>query len=103
LYPSAQPLETVTPGKTSDGIIVNVTARDTRRVDMVFGIDYGDDLACARDLILEIVEADEGILKDPAPAVALADLADSSVNAALHTLARACLRCAPCPGAFAGL
>ncbi|WP_026185992.1 mechanosensitive ion channel family protein [Thioalkalivibrio thiocyanodenitrificans] len=75
---------TVPNGKISDGIIVNVTARDTRRVDLVFGIGYGDDLARARDLILEIVEADERILKDPAPAVVLADLADSSVNIAVR-------------------
>jgi small conductance mechanosensitive channel len=51
---------------------------------VVFGIGYGDDLARARDLILEIVEADERILKAPAPAVVLADLADSSVNIAVR-------------------
>jgi small conductance mechanosensitive channel len=75
---------TVPNGRISDGIIVNVTARDTRRVDLVFGIGYGDDLGRARELIMEILEADERILKDPAPAVVLAELTDSSVNIAVR-------------------
>jgi small conductance mechanosensitive channel len=71
-------------GKISDGIIVNVTARNTRRVDLVFGIGYGDDLARARELIQGVIDGDERILGDPAPAVVLADLADSSVNIAVR-------------------
>ena len=52
----------------------------TRRVDMVFGIGYGDDLKKAKQLLQEIVEADERVLKDPAPTIAVSELADSSVN-----------------------
>jgi small conductance mechanosensitive channel len=60
--------------------ITNNTARDTRRVDMVFGIGYEDDMRQARDLMMEIVKSDERVLSEPAPAVVLGELADSSVN-----------------------
>lgn len=66
------------------GTIVNVSAKDTRRIDLVFGIGYDDDLAKARELIWEVIKSDERILKDPEPAVALAELADSSVNIAVR-------------------
>jgi small conductance mechanosensitive channel len=64
---------------TSDNI-VNYSAKDTRRVDMVFGIAYGDDIDKAKALIHEELAKDDRILKDPAPTVALVELADSSVN-----------------------
>jgi small conductance mechanosensitive channel len=60
--------------------IVNYSANGTRRVDMVFGIGYGDDIDKARDIINGIIAADSRILKDPAPTVALSELGDSSVN-----------------------
>lgn len=62
------------------GIITNVSAKPTRRVDMVFGIGYSDDIDKARDVILDILNSDERVLKDPAPQVAVSELADSSVN-----------------------
>ena len=62
------------------GNIVNWSATGTRRVDMVFGIGYDDDIDKAKQVIGEILAADERILKDPAPQVALSELADSSVN-----------------------
>ena len=62
------------------GNITNYSARDTRRVDMVFGIGYDDDIKKAKDILLELVESDERILKDPEPLVAVSELADSSVN-----------------------
>jgi small conductance mechanosensitive channel len=60
--------------------IINYSARKTRRVDMVFGIGYGDDIALAKSIIHEILAADSRILKDPEPDVAVSELADSSVN-----------------------
>ncbi|MEJ2139213.1 MAG: mechanosensitive ion channel [Gammaproteobacteria bacterium] len=63
-----------------DGIITNVTANDTRRVDLVFGIGYGDDIDKAYKVLQDIVDNDARILKDPAPSIALNALADSSVN-----------------------
>jgi small conductance mechanosensitive channel len=67
-------------GAIFGGTITNVSKRDTRRVDMKFGIGYDDDLLKAKNILLEILQADDRILKDPAPAVAVAELADSSVN-----------------------
>lgn len=71
---------TVPNGAIFSGKIVNVSARATRRIDMVFGIGYGDDIGKARSLIMQILSQDARILPDPAPAVSLAELADSSVN-----------------------
>lgn len=60
--------------------ITNYSARDTRRVDMVFGISYDDDIRKAKQLLEEIVSADDRVLPEPAPVIALSELADSSVN-----------------------
>lgn len=62
------------------GTIVNVSAKPTRRVDMVFGIGYDDDMKKAREIMLEVINADERVLKDPAVVIAVDELADSSVN-----------------------
>jgi small conductance mechanosensitive channel len=67
-------------GSIYGGTITNYSARETRRVDMVFGIGYGDDIKKAKALLEKIVTADERVLKDPAPVIALSELADSSVN-----------------------
>jgi small conductance mechanosensitive channel len=66
-------------GMTS-GNVVNYSTKGTRRVDMAFGISYGDDIDKARGVIEEIIASDERILKEPAPTVAVSELADSSVN-----------------------
>ncbi|MBX2857659.1 MAG: mechanosensitive ion channel [Cellvibrionaceae bacterium] len=62
------------------GTIVNYSAKSTRRVDLVIGIGYDDDIRKARDLIMQVINADERILQDPAPVVALNELGDSSLN-----------------------
>lgn len=62
------------------GNIINYSAKDTRRVDLVFGIGYGDDIKLAKETLSEIIAADERVLKDPAPTIAVSELADSSVN-----------------------
>lgn len=62
------------------GNITNFSAKDTRRVDMVFGIGYDDDIKKAKDLLLELIDDDDRILKDPEALVAVSELADSSVN-----------------------
>ena len=67
-------------GAIYGGTITNLSARATRRIDMVFGIGYGDDIKKAKDILMQAMESDERVLKDPAPMVALAELADSSVN-----------------------
>lgn len=60
--------------------ITNFSARPLRRVDMVFGVSYADDLRQVRELLEQIVAADPRILADPAPAIVVGELADSSVN-----------------------
>lgn len=73
--------EVIVPnGSVIDNNITNYSARDTRRVDMVFGISYDDDIRKAKKLLEEIVAADDRVLPTPAPVVALSALADSSVN-----------------------
>lgn len=62
------------------GIITNYSIKDTRRVDMEFGIGYSDDIDKARSAILEVLSSDSRILKDPTPDVFVGTLADSSVN-----------------------
>jgi small conductance mechanosensitive channel len=60
--------------------ITNVTGTDKRRVDMVFGIGYSDDIAKAQKILEDILQKHEAILKDPEPVVKVHELADSSVN-----------------------
>lgn len=72
-------------GAISNGIITNFSEQDTRRVDMVFGIGYNDDIQKAKAALNAIVDADERVLKDPAPQVVVAELADSSVNFKVRT------------------
>lgn len=67
-------------GDISNGSIVNYSTEETRRVDMSFGIGYGDDIQKAKEVINGLIEADTRILKDPAPMVRVSELGDSSVN-----------------------
>ncbi len=60
--------------------ITNYSAKKTRRVDMVFGVGYDDDLRKAKEILQRIVDDDPRVLEDPAPVVAVSELADSSVN-----------------------
>ena len=60
--------------------IKNFAANDTRRNDMVMGISYGDDIGKAIEVINGILGSDPRVLADPAPVVAVSELADSSVN-----------------------
>lgn len=64
---------------TADNI-VNWSVKGTRRVDLTMGIGYDDDIDQARQVMTDIMAADERILKDPAPQISVAELADSSVN-----------------------
>ncbi len=66
--------------KLTTGNITNWSAKETRRVDLVIGIGYGDDIDKAKKIMADILANDERILKDPAPNIAVVELADSSVN-----------------------
>lgn len=73
--------EVIVPnGGIIGGVITNFSARPTRRVDMVFGIAYDDDLRKARQILEEIIAADDRVLAEPAPVITVGELADSSVN-----------------------
>ena len=60
--------------------IINYSAKATRRVDMVFGIGYDDDMKQAKAVLEKILADHEFVLSDPPPQVVVAELADSSVN-----------------------
>jgi len=60
--------------------IKNYNGFDTRRIDLVMGISYDDDIQVAMDTISKIVNADERVLADPAPQIAVSNLGDSSVD-----------------------
>jgi small conductance mechanosensitive channel len=61
-------------------VIINVTASDTRRVDLVFGISYGDSIEQAQKVLEEVVAQHPLVLNDPAPNIRVNELAASSVN-----------------------
>lgn len=67
-----------------ESIITNYSANNTRRVDMIIGVGYDDDLDKVRRTLRELVDAEDRILKDPECLIAVAELADSSVNFALR-------------------
>ena len=66
--------------KLTNDNIINWSATGTRRVDLVFGIGYDDDIDKAKSIINEALDADSRVLKNPSPKVAVSELADSSVN-----------------------
>ncbi len=61
-------------------VITNITAEDTRRIDLVIGIGYDDDIKKAKQILEDLTNSDKRILEDPATTVAVAELGDSSVN-----------------------
>jgi small conductance mechanosensitive channel len=71
------------------GNITNYSAKGTRRVDLVFGIGYGDDIDHAKKVIMDVLAKEERILKDPATTIGVVELADSSVNIAVRPWVRA--------------
>ena len=71
---------TVPNGSITGGSITNYSAKPTRRIDMVFGIGYGDDIKQAKQILHDLVAADSRILADPPVTIAVSELADSSVN-----------------------
>jgi len=60
--------------------ITNFSAKETRRLDLIFGVSYADDVAQVKAVLKEIAESDERVLKEPAPQILMSELADSSVN-----------------------
>ena len=67
-------------GAMSSGTITNYTLTPSRRVEWIIGIEYGEDVEKARQIVLDILKADERVSKDPAPMVVLSQLNNSSVD-----------------------
>ena len=65
-------------------VITNVTAQRTRRVDLVFGISYEDDVEKAQKVLESILDDHEAVLDDPEPIVRVLELGESSVNFAVR-------------------
>jgi small conductance mechanosensitive channel len=77
-------------GAISNGPITNFTAEDIRRVDMEFGIGYGDDIKKAKQILSDLINADERVLREPAePFIALKELGESSVNFVIRAWSKA--------------
>jgi small conductance mechanosensitive channel len=70
--------------KVVSGNLTNYSANPTRRIDMVIGIGYEDDIRKAKRVLEQIVTSDERVLKDPAPIVAVSELGESSVDFVLR-------------------
>ena len=67
-------------GSLSNGNIVNYSTEGTRRVDLVFGVGYDSDIKKTKEVFTQVLASHPKILKDPAPTIAVSELADSSIN-----------------------
>jgi small conductance mechanosensitive channel len=67
-------------GTLSNNVIVNASAKDTRRVDLVASVAYGTDIDFAKSVIAKVCEKNDLIFKDPAPFIALTEMGSSSLN-----------------------
>lgn len=67
-------------GSLSNGNIVNYSATGTRRVDLTFGVSYDAEIKKTKEVLQQVLDDNPSILKDPAPTIAVSELADSSVN-----------------------
>ncbi len=67
-----------------DDNIINYSAREQRRIDLVIGISYDDDIGKAKSIIEKVVSEESRVLKDPAPVIMVFELGDSSVNLAVR-------------------
>ncbi|MEE2944447.1 MAG: mechanosensitive ion channel domain-containing protein [Pseudomonadota bacterium] len=67
-------------GQAWGSVITNFSHHETRRCDLAFGIDYGDDIEKAKAIITKLAGADSRVLKDPEPWVRVTNLGDSSVD-----------------------
>lgn len=75
---------TIPNSQIYSGTITNITACDTRRIDLVIGIGYDDDIKKAKTLVENIINNDPAILKDPAPTIMVLELGESSVDLAIR-------------------
>jgi len=84
LYTPDNKVVTIPNTAVTSATITNFSANDKRRLDLTFGIGYGDDLKLAKTILEDIIKSDERVLSDPAPFVGVRELGDSSVNFAFR-------------------
>lgn len=75
-------------GGLATGAVTNFSAHETRRIEWVFGIGYGERFDKAKSVLIKLIEADDRILKEPAPFIALSGLGDSSVDITVRVWTR---------------
>lgn len=75
-------------GSIINGVITNYSSKDTRRMDLTFGIGYGDNIKLAKDIIHDVIASDSRILSDPAPQIVVKNLGESSVDFAVRPWAK---------------
>ena len=74
-------IELIVPnGNLYSAAITNYSVRDTRRLDLAVGIDYADDIAKAKELVMQVFEKDDRVLTDPAPVILVNQFGASSVD-----------------------
>lgn len=66
------------------GVITNYSARETRRIDLVIGIGYDDNIKTAKKLVEDIISKDSRLLSDPEPTIMVSELGESSVDIAVR-------------------
>lgn len=71
-------------GAMSSGTIINYSRKSTRRIEWIVGVDYGEDIDKVKRIVDSLIVADERILKEPAPYIALHALDSSSVNVTIR-------------------
>ena len=71
-------------GAMSSGVIVNYSRMETRRIEWVVGVDYGEDIDKVKAIVEGLIKADSRILQEPAPVIALQALDASSVNVTIR-------------------
>ena len=71
-------------GQVTSGPITNFSHHDTRRMDLVVGVSYDDNLLKVKEVLCDILDKDDGVLKDPTYTVGVLEMADSSVNFAVR-------------------
>jgi len=76
-------------GTLANGSIVNFTTEENRRVDMTFGIGYGDDIGKAKEVLKRLIKDDQRIMNDPEPVVVVSGLGESSVDFTVRVWSKA--------------
>lgn len=71
-------------GQITSDVITNFSSQETRRVDLVIGVSYDDDIKTAKNIIHETITSHDLVLQEPAPTIMLSELADSSINFAVR-------------------